>query len=48
MRNGPNAASLPSGGYLTTADHKPVIGIAQDGNLYIIDKNYRLTYSTNK
>lgn len=44
VRNGPNATSLPGGGYITTADHKAVAGLSQDGNIYLLASDYQLTY----
>lgn len=44
VRNSPNATSLPGGGYITTSARKAVAGISQDGNIYLIASDHRLTY----
>lgn len=43
-RNASNASSLPNGAYITTKDHAPIVGIAADGNVYLLDNAYSLSY----
>jgi hypothetical protein len=44
VRNGPNAASLQSGAYITRSDRKAIAGISPDGNIYLLENTSRLQY----
>lgn len=44
VRNASDAKSIPGGAFLIGEDHKPFAGIGKDGNVYLLEKGYSLSY----
>lgn len=46
VKNTPVTLDLPNGGYITTDDHRAIAGMSKTGDIYILDTNYTLSYSS--
>ena len=44
VRNASNAASLPGGAFLTNENREALVGIGNDGNVYLVKDSYSLSY----
>lgn len=45
-KNTLSSPSIPEGGYVTDSNYKAIAGIAKSGDVYILENNYSLAYST--
>lgn len=44
VRNASDATSLPGGAFLVNENRKPFAGIGRDGNVYLLESGYSLSY----
>ncbi|MFZ3233307.1 MAG: hypothetical protein WA194_07485 [Patescibacteria group bacterium] len=44
VRNASDAVSLPGGAFLVNENRKPFAGIGRDGNVYLLESGYSLSY----
>lgn len=45
-RNTAYAPFLPEGGYIVGSDRKALAGISRKGDIYVMDPNFHLSYTT--